>query len=140
MSIEIKWQELLPDSQEWDHRHVLYAYLNPHTDEIIYLGMAWHRTVRQRFRDGDKNALRDFFLNELGLEGVKVIVGSIWLERRLTRQLLSDIESLLIRRLRPAGNIMCCSTRISRPGMRLECFQEWPHQRTRFVDVRPRSR
>ena len=72
MSIEIKWQELLPDSQEWDHRHVLYAYLNPHTDEIIYLGMAWHRTVRQRFRDGDKNALRDFFLNELGLEGVKL--------------------------------------------------------------------
>ena len=101
MSIEIKWQELLPDSQEWDHRHVLYAYLNPHTAEIIYLGMAWHRTVRQRFQDGDKNALRDFFLNELGLEGVKIIVGSIWLEGRLTRQLLSDIESLLIKRLRP---------------------------------------
>ena len=89
MSIEIGWTELLPDSQEWGHRHVLYAYLNPHTDEIIYLGMAWHRTVRQRFQDGDKNALRDFFINELGLKGVKVIVGSVWLEGRLTRQLIT---------------------------------------------------
>jgi hypothetical protein len=129
---------LLSDSEEWDHRYVLYAHLNPHTDKIIYLGMAWHRTVRQTFRDRDKNALHDFFLNDLGIEGVVVIVGSIYMEGRLTRQLLSDIESLLIKRLRPAGIIMCRSTRISRPGMRLECFQEWPHQRSRFSDVRTR--
>ena len=51
MSIKIEWKSLLSDSEEWDHRHVLYAYVNPHTDEIIYLGMAWHRTVRQGFRD-----------------------------------------------------------------------------------------
>jgi len=37
MSIEIEWTELHPDSPEWDHRHVLYAYLNPHSTEIIYL-------------------------------------------------------------------------------------------------------
>jgi len=58
---------------------------NPHTDEIIYLGMAWHRTVRQRFRDPDKNALHDFFLNEFEIEGVGVIVGSIYMEGRRTR-------------------------------------------------------
>lgn len=140
MSINIEWKTLLSDSEEWDHCHVLYAYLNPHTDEIIYLGMAWHRTVRQRFRDRDKNALHDFFLNDLGIDGVGVIVGSIHMEGRLTRQLVSDIERLLIKRLRPAGNIMCRSTRISRPGMRLECSQEWPHQRSRFFDVRTRLR
>src|SRR5262245_54190719 len=140
MSIKIEWKTLLSDSEEWDHRHVLYAYVNPHTDEIIYLGMAWHRSVRQRFRDRDKNALHDFFLNDLEIEGVGVIVGSICMEGRLTRQLLSDIESLLIKRLQPAGNIMCRSTRISRPGMRLECFEEWPHQRSRFLDMRPRLR
>lgn len=140
MSIEIEWKTLLPDSEEWDHRHVLYAYLDPYTDQIIYLGMAWRRTVRQRFRDRDKNALRDFVLDELALDGVKVMVGSIWMEGRLTRQLLSDVESLLIKRLKPAGNNKCRSTRISRPGMRLECLEEWPHQRSRFIDIRARLR
>ena len=135
MSIEIQWRTLLPESKEWNHRHVLYAYLDPNTDQILYLGMAWQRTVRQRFRDRDKNALRDFLTDELGLEGVKVLVGSVWMKGRLTRQLLSDVESLLIKRLQPAGNIMCRSSRISRRGMRLECFQEWPHERTRFVDL-----
>ena len=120
--------------------HVLYAYVNPHTDEIIYVGMAYHRTVRQRFRDRDKNALHDYFLNELEIEGVEVIVGSIYMEGRLTRQLLADMESLLIKRLQPAGNIMCRSARICRPGMRLECSQDWPHQRSRFFDMRTRLR
>jgi hypothetical protein len=134
MSIGIQWKTLLADSDEWHHRHVLYAYLNPLNDEILYVGIAWHRTVRQRFMDRDKNALRDFLLDELGLDEVKVIVGSVWMDGRLTRQLLSDVESLLIKRLQPAGNIMCRSGRISRPGMRLECFEQWPHQRFRFLD------
>jgi hypothetical protein len=135
MSIEIQWRTLLAESEEWNHRHVLYAYLNPNTDQILYLGMAWQRTVLQRFRDRDKNGLRDFLAHEFRLDGVKVLVGNVWMEGRLTRQLLSDVESLLIKRLKPAGNIMCRSTRISRRGMRLECYHEWPHHRTRFVDV-----
>ncbi len=138
MAIEIEWKTLDSDSEEWDHRRVLYAYVDPYTDQLIYLGMAWHRTVKQRFRDRDKNALRDFIVDELGLDSVKVLVGSIWMEGRLTRQLLSDVESLLIKRLQPTGNIKCRLGRISRPGMRLECRQEWPHRRSRFVDIRPR--
>lgn len=45
MSIKIEWKSLLSDSEEWDHRQVLYAYVNPHTDEIIlsWDGMAAHR-------------------------------------------------------------------------------------------------
>jgi hypothetical protein len=138
MPIEIDWKTLDADSEEWDCRHVLYAYVDPRTNQILYVGMAWHRTVKQRFRDRDKNALRDFIVDELGIDSVKVLVGSIWMEGRLTRQLLSDVESLLIKRLQPAGNIKCRATRILRPGMRLECLQEWPHRRARFVDIRPR--
>jgi hypothetical protein len=86
--------------------------------------MAWHRTVRQRLKDRYKKALRDFFLDELGREGLKVIVGIIRLEG-LTDPTLSDTDSLLIKD-RAGGNVMCRSTRISRSGIRLQCFQEWP--------------
>lgn len=134
MGIEIEWKPLLQDSIEWNYRHVLYAYLNPDDDEILYIGLAWRRSVRQRFRDRDKNALRDFLWDDLGLADVKVLVGEVVLEGRLTRQLLSDVESLLIKRLKPVGNIMCRTFRISRPGMRLECSQQWPHKRNKFAD------
>jgi len=76
MSIKIEWKSLLSDSEEWDHRHVLYSYVNPHTDEIIYLGMAWHRTVRQRFRDRDKNALHDFFLTNSRLKASGLLLAA----------------------------------------------------------------
>jgi hypothetical protein len=135
MSIEIQWTTLLAESEEWHHAHVLYAYLDPETDEILYVGMAWRRTVRQRFTDRDKRSLFNFLFNERGVRGVKVLVGSVWMDGRLTRQLLSNVESLLIKRLKPAGNVMCRTSRLSRPGMRLECFHEWPDERTRFVDL-----
>ncbi len=135
MSIEIEWRTLSAASKEWHHNHVLYSYLDPHTDRILCVGMAWRRSVKQRFTDRDKRSVFDFFHDELGLDVVKVQVGEAWMEGRLTRQLLSDIESLLIKRLKPIGNIMCRVTRISRQGMRLECFHEWPHERTRFVDL-----
>jgi hypothetical protein len=48
---------------------------------------------------------------------------------RLTRQLLADIESLLIRRISPWGNIQCQRTRIIRPGLRVRCLGEWPLER-----------
>jgi len=134
MAIEIKWKTLLPDSKEWHHTHVLYAYVHPDNGDILYVGMAWHRTLRQRFTDRDKQALFDFFSEEFGLGGVDVRLGEVWMDGRLTRQLLSDVESLLIKRLQPTGNIMCRASRISRRGMRLECLNEWPHQRARFVD------
>lgn len=134
MGMEIEWRPLLEDSKEWNHRHVLYAYLNPYNNEILYIGLAWCRTVRQRFRDRDKNSLRDFLIDDLALPGVQVLVGDVVMEGRLTRQLLSDVESLLIKRLKPIGNIMCRSSRISRPGMRLKCLHQWPHKRNSFID------
>jgi len=112
----------------------LVCVFRPYNDEILYIGLAWRRTVRQRFRDRDKDALLDFFLHDLELSAVKVLCGEVIMAGRLTRQLLSDVESLLIKRLKPVGNIMCCTFRISRPGIRLECFHHWPHERITFVD------
>jgi hypothetical protein len=100
MGIKIKWKAIGPRSEWWDYSHVLYAYLDPATDQIVYIGLAYHRTVRQRFNDRDKDALFKF-LNKRGIREVEVLAGDLRFEGRLTKQLLSDIESLLIKRLRP---------------------------------------
>ena len=101
------------------------------------------KTVRERFDAPDKDEVFAR-LESAGYDvedgGVGVLVGRLRLEQgmRLTEKLLKDVESLLIKRLQPSGNIKCRLGRISRPGMRLECRQEWPHRRSRFVDIRPR--
>lgn len=134
MGIRINWERLGPQSKAWNYRHVLYAYLDSHDKEIVYIGLAWHRTVLQRFNDPDKRNLFEFLRDELGIESVTILVGDVEMDGRLTRQLLSDVESLLIRRLQPAGNIMGRKSRIARPGMRLQCEKQWPHKRLRFID------
>lgn len=53
---------------------------------------------------------------------------------RLTRELLCDIESLLINHLRPRGNIQAIHSHIRRPGLTVRCWNDWPHRRTLFVD------
>ena len=134
MGIKINWEKLGPQSEGWNYRHVLYAYLDSRDNEIVYIGLAWHRTVHQRLKDTDKHDLFEFFRDELGIRSVTILVGDVEMDGRLTRQLLSDVESLLIKRIKPAGNIMCRRSRITRPGMRLQCEKHWPHKRLRFID------
>jgi hypothetical protein len=65
------------------------------------------------------------------------VVGELGLGegQRLTKQLLEDVESLLIYRLQPWGNIRSSISRISRPGMIVRCRGSWPHPRRSFEDT-----
>lgn len=54
---------------------------------------------------------------------------------RYSLEKLADVESLLIKRLRPRGNIMSLNNRICRPGVRVLCGGNWPHTRATFVDA-----
>jgi hypothetical protein len=77
------------------------------------------------------------YLDQRGMDAHAVLVGDVELApgRRLSRELLADIESLLIKRLRPAGNIQAIRSRISRPGLDVTCEGDWPHERRRFLDT-----
>jgi hypothetical protein len=137
MEIEVEWS--LASDSEWEQTGCLYAYLHPETDEILYIGKADGKTVRQRYTAANKKDLFDYFKDELGVEAddLNAIVGNVWMDenRRLSRELLADIESLLISRIQPPGNIQKREARISRPGMVVTCTgQAWKHDRTKFVD------
>ncbi len=136
MFAEVKWYTLGSRSRGWRWTRCLYAYLHPDDNKILYIGKADGPTVRKRFNAPDKDDLFDFLKDEMGITSVVVIAGWIELEagRRLSRELLADIESLLIRRLRPVGNVQSTRSRVSRSGLTVLCLGAWPCRRARFVD------
>lgn len=133
-TIEVEWV----DSEEsLDYSEVLYLYLERSSNSILYLGKADRYTVRERLRGSHKDAVFDHIANNLGIRRIEVMVGQLFMPRgaRFSRQLLGDIETLLIHRLRPPCNIQSTRSRpITRPGLRVTCTGCWPVARVRFVD------
>ena len=137
MIVEIEWTCLDHDEDErWDSDLCLYAYLHPERDKLLYVGKADYATVRERLRGADKERLFADIQDEYDVDEVRVLRGEIRLDecRRRSSELLADIESLLIIRLQPFGNIQSTQTRIQRPGLRVTCTGDWPLARSRFRD------
>ena len=120
----------------WQANFCLYAYLHPERDWLLYIGKADMQTVRQRLRGDHKAELFDFFWKRYGIDEVRVLQGDIVLEdgRRRSSDLLADVESLLIMRLQPPGNVASTRSRTYRPGLRVKCSGDWPFERTGFHD------
>src|SRR5437867_4442662 len=110
---------------------VLYAYFVARPVELLYVGKAWGTTVSSRVTANDKGAFWRDFERTYGNREPRVMLGDVILEpgTRFTRELLADIESLIIRREQPWGNIQSTRTRISRPGMRVICSGAWKWKR-----------
>ena len=135
--VVLKWS--LPyrgeDDARW-HTYGLYAYLRPRHPEILYIGKAAGRTVLQRLHDSDKRALFRDLAQQRSIQTVRVIVAQFESTRRITRELILDVESLLIHSIKPWGNIQSARSRgISRPGLTIKCEGKvWPIGRRTFRD------
>ena len=114
----------------------LYAYIGP-KNEVLYIGKVDGTTVRQRWSRSGKEAFWSDLERERNIFKHAAIFGAIELElgRRLTQELLADIESLLINRVQPWGNIQCCNMRIARPGLHVRCAGSWPLVKRQFYDA-----
>lgn len=133
MLVNIDWDVLEKPARDagWDYQRCLYAYVSAGS-EIVYIGLAWNATVDQRWQG--KRGLWAY-LNEQGIIRCTVLLGEVELQgRRLTRQLLGDVESLLIYCEQPCGNIQGRRSRIARPGMRVICSGTWPGQYREYLD------
>jgi hypothetical protein len=135
MKIEIEWEKIETNGDD-DYKECLYAYLHPKTKEILYIGKADSTTVRERWKAEDKEPLKKF-LSENGIEKIYPIIGFLVLPegKIFSSKLLNDIESLLIFKEKPKGNIKNTQTRnISRPGMEIRCKGEaWPGEKI-YID------
>ena len=138
LQVVVDWQTLRSKRDPlWEACFCLYAYLHPQRRSLLYVGKADYCSIRQRWRGEHKDDLFDFFEESYGLRGVEVIQGEIEMpsKRRLSSALVCDIESLLIYRLRPPGNIAATRSRTLRPGLRVKCTGDWPLKRDGFWDV-----
>ena len=131
MKVMIRWKRIGESSSLWKASRCLYAYLTPNGRRILYIGKADRATVRQRYFARDKKKIRKRMPISFGL-----MIGAPSVEDclRFSWQLLHDIESLLINRIKPPLNTMNKCSRISRPGMKVICQGSWPYSRRRFVD------
>ena len=137
LQVEVPWVAL-DDSRDpaWRANFCLYAYLHPERDWLLYVGKADYQTVRQRLHGDHKADLFDFLARRYGIDEVRVLQGDIIPEdgRRRSSQLLALVESLLIMRLQPPGNVASTRSRRYRPGLRVHCTGDWPFRRTGFHD------
>ena len=97
--VRLHWNSVQTDDDpRWCYERAVYAYLAPQKAEILYIGKCDGTTVRARWRYGAKHGLWDYINEERLLKTHRLIVADVELLRgkRLSRELLSDIESLLI--------------------------------------------
>ncbi len=137
LRVEIPWVELREDREPlWRTNFCLYAYLHPERDWLLYIGKSDLQTVQQRLHGDHKDELFDFFWERYGIEDVRVLQGDLVLEhgRHRSAQLLGDVETLLIIRLQPPGNVANTRSRTYRPGLRVRCTGDWPFRRAAFQD------
>lgn len=135
MQTTVQWQT----AKSWDDpivcaTRVLYAVAHPRVGRPLYLGKADGCSVYERAHARDKD---DFWnwLAECGIHVHVCLVGFLTADGALTRQLLADVESLLIFNLQPHWNCQNTRTRgISRPGMEVSCTNDW-RWRSRFRDT-----
>jgi len=131
MLVNVYWQHIDDVPQAWGWNCALHAYQHPSTDEILYVGKADGTTVRARWNAADKEGFWRDLEQQRGIFKHGVLVGTIGTSFRLTRQLLADVESLLIFAMEPWGNIASRSSRITRPGLVVRNFgQAWPGPQT----------
>jgi hypothetical protein len=133
--IRIHWAATIGnDDPKWGWSGVLYAYLAPDAEEILYVGKAdgATSTVHTRWKAVDKMGFWRDLERQRGIWRHATIVGAVDVGPcgRLTRQLLADLESLLIKREGPWGNLQGRKTRnFSRPFMEVRCSGFWPGRR-----------
>lgn len=136
MRVEIHWQYLDEDHKGWRQARCLYAYIAPDQTEILYIGKSWGTTVRERWSRSGKAQFWDDLERQRGIWEHCPLIGEVALGngRRLTHELICDIESLLIHHLQPWGNIQSRSSRISRPGLSVVCMGDWPLSKREYLD------
>ncbi len=136
MRARVDWLTLVDEDEEWRWTTCLYAYQHPTQRTILYIGKTDGTTVRSRLYGRHKKDFFRWMKARYGTTRMRVLQGEVYLEpgKRLSRELLTDIESLLINLVRPLGNIAATRTRIARPGLSVRCTRDWPYQTTLYVD------
>jgi hypothetical protein len=119
-----------PNAELWACTRALYAFFDPETAQPLYIGKAWGSKVHRRVHAKDKRRVMAIIRDEyrLGLPDLNIYVGLVNLDRkgRLTHQLLTELEQLLIHQLEPCANTHSTQSYTCRDGLCVRCSGDWP--------------
>ena len=134
MQINVHWKSF--EGDEDSGRAALwpfFAYVTPDCEEVVYIGKA-NRELTKSLANGSRN--RNPLFRELaerrGIQQVELLSGTVRLPpgTKLTRELLADIEAMLIYEFQPWGNVNGRDSlkEYYRPDLRVRCTWDWPTQ------------
>lgn len=136
LNVSLRWDVVGDDSDSrWHYNRCLYAYLAPRRPAIYYIGKCHGCTVRERLMAEDKQGVWAC-INQF-CRTHRLIVAEISVPNgcRFTRELMADIESLLIFNVQPIANVQAKQSRTARLGLRVRCLgRAWPLQQRTFHD------
>lgn len=118
--VEVHWCALEREiDPAWGSTQALYADATPNSRELRYIDKADFCTIRERWNASDQQSFGRALECARRIDDHVVSDRSIHLPlgSRLTSQLLSDIESLLLHVLEPRGSIPCSQSRLCGLGM-----------------------
>jgi hypothetical protein len=111
--LKLRWEKT--NLLELDDKEDTWFYMFTRGKNIIYIGISYHQDIRREI----KQSLRAFSICTIGL--------SIWLGyimetnyRRITEQIVKDVESLLIYTHQPSYNTHCKSNYTGRNNLKVK--------------------
>ena len=109
----------------------LYLLKNPRAGKILYIGKAGSQTIRDRWLCRSKDRIAKLARKER--IRVRPLVAGLHTSRRLTSELVNDVERLLIFLVQPRWNRMGMDTcRLHHRELVVNCSGKWPLRRYRF--------
>jgi hypothetical protein len=134
MQISVHWKSF--EGDEDSGRAALwpfFAYVTPDCEEIVYIGKA-NRELAKNLGKGarSRNPLFRELAERRGIRQVELLSGTVRLPpgAKLTRELLADIEAMLIYGFQPWGNVHERESlkEYYRPDLRVRCTWDWHAQ------------
>ena len=135
MHVTLRWAWLEDESApEWNTSNCLFAFADPESDEILFLGTATGSTVRERCEAGTLEPMWTD-LRGIGIDHVSVLVGKpdTVSGEPIAARTLSDAAALLVAELQPSGNAPEADTAAPAAGFQVECAGDWPYEESSFV-------
>jgi hypothetical protein len=127
--IELFWEPV--DQLALQARNALYLCRKLRGRKVLYIGKSVRQTIKGRFLCPSKDRLARLAREE-GVS-LRPLVAGFHTSRRLTPQLIDDVERLLIYLVEPCWNVRGKNTcRLHHRDLVVRCSGEWPHPRTSF--------
>jgi len=137
MHVKVGWSWVEDETaDDWNTTDCLYAFTDPESDEVLYLGTCSGATLKACCEATEHEDLWSR-LRGIEIDNVGVMIGRPQAEggAKIDAKLLGEITQLLVFEIGPSGNSDNEPRVEVRPGLEVACSGEWPYEEAVFVAI-----